>query len=177
MKTLFKSIVTLLFGLMLLCLIWGFFLESKWEIQVTHSIKAGPADIFPYLNSLREWPNWTIWNRRQYPDLKVRFEGETSGPGAIQHWDDGNTVGSLRILESDPNRSLSYELTMEADSIQMQGKFVLQPLSNATEVRWTLAGDSGANPIARLMMLAYKPVIAEDLATNLQQLEKMLIQR
>ena len=176
MKKLFKGFITLLFGLMLLGLIWGFFLESKWEIGVQQSINSDPATIFPQLNSLRQWPTWTVWNSNNYPEMRMSYEGEEYGPGAIQRWDDGHTQGIIRITASEPNRSISYHLSMDEESIQMDGEFLLQYRGDATDVQWRLSGDSGKNPIARLMMLAYKPVIQADLETNLRQLRDKLSQ-
>jgi hypothetical protein len=176
MKKFFKGLITLLFGLMLLGLIWGFFLESSWKIQVSQPIKAEAAVIYPYLNTLREWPSWTVWNNKKYPDLVINYEGETSGIGAIQRWDDGHTQGIVHIVRSDLNRSIGYELSMAQESIRMQGEIILEPRGDATEVRWLLSGDSGANPIARLLMLAYQPVIESDLKTNLRQLDERIMQ-
>ena len=150
MKKLFKGLITLLFGLMLAGLVWGFF------------------------NTLQQWPTWTVWNSVNYPEMSMNYEGEPSGPGSIQRWDDGHTQGTIRITDTEPNRSVRYQLSMDEDSIQMQGEFLLQSRGDATEVQWRLSGDSGANPIARLMMYAYKPIIKVDLETNLRQLRDKL---
>jgi hypothetical protein len=43
----------------------------------------------------------------------------------------------------------------------------------ATTVSWTLWGDNGSNLIARLMTLAFKPMLKNDLTESLRNLKQL----
>lgn len=165
-----KGFITILLGFLLLGLIWGFFVDPQWEVTVRQEIPAEKTIVFPYLNTLENWPNWTVWNTTNYPDMKMTYEGATSGVGAIQHWNDGGTQGILKITDSITDTFLKYQLNMGNNSIVMHGEFSLVSRGDKTIVTWIVQGNAGSNPIARLMMFAYKPMIEKDLIGSLENL-------
>ncbi|MFV2058635.1 MAG: SRPBCC family protein [Thiohalomonadales bacterium] len=170
----FKIIMSVLLGLVLAILALGFALDPKWEVSSRLQIAADKATIFPYINSLQEWPNWTAWNTKNYPETVNTFEGPPWGVGAIQRWDDGNMQGVIRIIKSKTNKSIRYELSMEQEKINMQGRIHLQARGDKTLLVWQLKGDAGENPLGRIMMFVYKPLIIKDLDEGLQNLKLLL---
>jgi len=63
-------------------------------------IKAKPAEIFPFLNELRNWPRWTDWSRREA--LRFSYAGPAAGVGAVQSWNSRGMEGTMRLLQSVP---------------------------------------------------------------------------
>ena len=170
----FKIIMSILLGLILLVFALGFTLESKWELSSRLQINAEKSTIFPYINSLKQWPNWTAWNKQSYPDTINTFEGPPWGVGATQYWDDGSMKGVIKITQSKVDKSIRYNLSMDQDEINMQGRIHLEKRGDNTLVVWQLKGDAGENPLGKLMMFVYKPMLEKDLSEGLQNLKTLL---
>lgn len=148
--------------------------NSKWQVEVSQQINASPARIFPLINTLNKWPEWTVWNKTSHPNLQMTYEGESKGKGAIQIWLEGNNKSRLEIVASEPDRFVEYQLNMGNTLFLMNGEIRLTPSAAGTLVSWKVRGDSGPNLIARLMMLAFKPMIKNDLNGGLSKLRTIL---
>ena len=169
-----KVTITIILGLLLVTLALGFTLEPKWETSSRLQIPASKDNIFPYINTLRKWPDWTAWNKNNYPNIVNTFDGAPSGIGAVQQWDDGSSDGMITITDSKPGQSIMYTLSMEQGQISMQGRIHLQARGDNTLVVWQLSGDAGNNPIGKIIMYIYKPIIAKELTAGLENLKLIL---
>jgi len=169
-----KVTITMVLGLLLVTLALGFTLESKWETSSRLQISSSKDAIFPYINTLSKWPDWTAWNKQNYPNNVNTFDGAASGIGAIQQWNDGSSDGVITIIDSILNQSTMYSLSMEQGQITMQGRIHLQARGDNTLVVWQLSGDAGDNPLGKIMMYIYKPIITRELTTGLNNLKSML---
>jgi len=74
--------------------------------QIT--IAAPAAAIFPRVNDLRQWDDWSPWAKLD-PNAKISFEGPLAGPGAMFHWSGNDKVGAgtMTITESKPNERIA----------------------------------------------------------------------
>jgi hypothetical protein len=74
-------------------------------------IVAPPDKIFPYVNDLTRYRQWSPWEDKD-PDMKRRFDGPAAGKGAAYEWA-GNSdvgVGRMEIVESAPPTKVVYDL-------------------------------------------------------------------
>ena len=70
-------------------------------------IAAPAAAVFPYVNDLRQWDDWSPWAKLD-PNAKISFEGPAAGSGAMFHWSGNDKIGAgtMTITESKPNERL-----------------------------------------------------------------------
>src|SRR5262245_8881571 len=73
-----------LFALLLALL--GFLLPSKYRVSRSVMIEAGPDAVFPLVNRLSRWPEWTAWTTNRDPSMVYVHQGAPEGVGAVQTW-------------------------------------------------------------------------------------------
>ena len=150
---------------------------GKWQIQVTQHINAPAGEIFPYVNTLKKWPEWTVWNQTNHPSVQMTYQGADAGPGAIQIWHEGSNKGVLEITGNAPNQFVEYRLNMGSGLFFMNGRITLGESQQGTLVTWKLWGDNGSNLIARLMTLAFNSTMKKDLTDSLSNLQRLFTQQ
>src|SRR5215210_6903923 len=84
--------------------------SRKYRVVRRALIRARPQQIFPLINDLRNWPRWTAWSKRE--KMHLSYEGEPAGVGAIQNWKTSSMEGTLRIVQSQPDSRIAYDLSM-----------------------------------------------------------------
>ncbi len=162
-----SSIAALLAAL----LAWGVLMDSKWRVERSVEIAEAPGPVFAYVSILRNWPEWTAWGIDDYPGLQYEFSGPDWGVGATQRWHDGGMQGELRIRGFQPGEYLEYDLTMNPGDIQLRGSLRIRAVGEGSELTWSCWGDSGDNPIDKLKLRFYAPLIGRDLSTGLANLQ------
>ena len=130
-------------GILSLFLLIGLLLPGTWHAEADTLLSATPASIFPYLNRLEAWKEWT-----PFPESGLEGFGAVEGPGAGVRWGDpAYGSGEARILESVPNRRVDYEVRIESGRLLIRGRITLEPEGDETRVRWVEEGDFGWNPL------------------------------
>ena len=139
----------LLIGLVLLVaafatVVW--FQPDDYRLTRSTVIAAPASAIFPYVNDLRHWEDWSPWAKLD-PNAKVSFEGPLAGPGAMFHWSGNDKVGAgtMTITESKPNERIAtrtdftrpFEGTSNADFVFWQRG---DPSQVTTQVTWSMSG-------------------------------------
>lgn len=131
----------------------GLMMPSQWRVERTVTVAAPISVVFPLINDLRRWPDWTAWDEAQDPSLRRQFgEGPTAGAGATMRWV-GDEVGEgrLTIAESVPGRKVGYDLQLEHGGLLARGTIVLVPAQDGVRVTWSTEGELGWSPLERLM--------------------------
>src|SRR4051794_6277183 len=74
-------------------------------------ISAPPVIVFPHVNDLHKWQEWSPWARLD-PNAKSTFEGPPGGVGAIFRWDGNMQVGagSMKVIESHASDLVKFQL-------------------------------------------------------------------
>jgi len=153
-------------------LVFPFFLRRRPRVERRITILARPPDIFPFLNDLRNWPLWTEWNRRETIDYEY---GTTSaGAGAEQVWASGRMSGVMRIVKSERDERIDYELAMGDGAYQLVGRIELHPDGACTRLVWKCAWDLAKNPYRRYFDLALRWIIRRDFAAGLENLKALI---
>lgn len=157
--------------LLVALLAWGLMMDSRWRVERSVEVAAAPGPVFAYVSILRNWPEWTAWNPKEYPDMEHEFSGPDWGVGAIQRWHDDGMQGELQVTEFQPGEYLEYMLKMEPGGIRLRGSLRIEPAGTGSRLHWSCWGDAGDNPIDRLKMRLYTPMIGRDFSAGLGNLQ------
>ena len=153
-------------------LVFPFFLRRRPRVERRITILAPPAAIFPFLNDLRNWPLWTAWNRRD--EIDYAYGPATTGEGAEQRWASRHLSGVIRILKSDSDERVDYELAMGDGAYQLLGRLELHPDGACTRMVWKCTWDRATNPYRRYLDLAMRWMIRRDFAASLENLKALV---
>lgn len=152
-------------------LVWGLMLDSQWRVERSVEIAEAPGPVFAYVSLLRNWPEWTAWNPKAYPNMRHEFSGPDWGVGATQRWHDRGMQGELHVTEFRPGEYLEYELQMEPGNIRLRGSLRIEAVDNGSRLSWSCWGDAGDNPFDKLMVRVYSPMIGRDFGAGLANLQ------
>ncbi len=169
---LLKTLVIALLLLMLMVVVAGMFMDSQWQVERRGRVTAPVAKVYEYISTIRQWSEWTAWNKEAYPQMQLTYSGPDTGVGARQTWHDGAMGGFVEITAVVPGQSLDYVVNMDSGTHAMQCRLAVEPAGEAATVIWRCSGDSGGNPLDRLMMAAYKPMIGRDFEIGLARLQQ-----
>ena len=120
-----RPIMRLILGLCALAVILAVVaLALPGHVTVARSvvINAPEPVIFPYLNNLHRFGDWSPWAARD-PQLTVAYSGPEQGKGAKVEWTSNKPsvgAGSVEIVESSPNRHIDLVLQL-GESIAVFG--------------------------------------------------------
>ena len=87
----------------------GFFCPEHWEVEVHTTIDAAPEEIHPFIEDLRQWPEWTAWG----DEFSFTFEGAEKGVGAIATSTGGGSNVRWEITASDPQKGVWFDELLE----------------------------------------------------------------
>ena len=86
---------------------------DTFHVQRSSNIKAPPAKIFPLINDLHSWAQWSPYEKLD-PAMRKTHSGEPSGKGAVYAWE-GNMkagAGSVEIADTVPPSRVHIDLHM-----------------------------------------------------------------
>jgi hypothetical protein len=153
-------------------LVFPFFLRRRPRVERKLTILAPPEAIFPLLNDLQRWPEWTAWGSTG--EMSYTFEEVTAGQGAQQKWETGRMEGVMRIVRSEPNARIDYELEINPGNYLIRGRFDLAKDGLCTRVSWRCVWDLAANPYLRYADLFFQWMIGRDFVQGLAQLKELV---
>ena len=107
------------------------------------TIAAPPSAVFPYVNDLHKWQDWSPWAKLD-PNAKATFGGPQAGTGAVFSWSGNNEVGEgkMTIAESKPDdyvkMNIDFAKPFAGTSV---AEFQLKPEGAGTNVTWSMTGE------------------------------------
>ncbi len=119
------------------------------------TLAAAPSAVFPYLNDLHKWQDWSPWAKLD-PNAKVTFEGPTSGVGSAFAWAGNREIGEgkMTIVASEPDTGVKMKIDFAkpfaSNSI---AEFKLKPDGAGTNVTWSMTGKR--HFLARAMCIVF----------------------
>jgi len=155
-------------------LVFPFFLRRRPRVERRITILAPPSAIFPLLNDLRNWPLWSAWGEGE--EMRLAYGETVSGVGAEQRWQGRRMEGVMRILKSETDERIDYEVEINDGAYQIVGRIDLQPDGACTRLVWKCAWDRAENPYRRYFDLLLRWMIRRDFARGLANL-KALVER
>ena len=161
--------------LVLLLAAVAFALPQHITVARSSVINAPESDVFPYVNSLRRFNQWSPWAARD-PNTKYVFSGPDEGKGAHMVWHSDNPdIGSgvQEIVESQPNTLVRVRLEFGAMG-KASTAFRLEPSGAGTRVVWVFDTDVGNNPLQLWMGQMFEFWIGQDYEDGLERLKKLV---
>jgi hypothetical protein len=153
----------------------GLRMPTQWRVERSVVVAAPATTVFPLINDLRRWQEWTTWNDAADPSVERTFAaGPTAGAGAAMSWA-GDEVGegNLTIAESVPGRMIRYDLQLEQDGFESRGAIVLEAAREGVVVKWSTEGELGINPLLRLMGPWIEDAVGSDFDHGLAGLKRV----
>jgi hypothetical protein len=133
-------------------------------------INAPEHAIYPYLDNLRRFPDWSPWSARD-PKMKVNFSGPPEGKGAKIEWaseEPSIGAGSMEIIETNPSHSL--KVAANYNGLEGTSSYVLAPSGAGSKVTWTFGYDTGSSPFKRWKALMLDGFIGAEYTVGLDNL-------
>jgi Polyketide cyclase / dehydrase and lipid transport len=153
-------------------LVAPFFLQRRPRVERKITICATPEAIFPLLNDLQAWPGWTAWAATE--EMSYSYGAVTVGAGAEQKWQTPRMDGELRIIRSEPNSRIDYELEIDGGASLIRGRLDLIQDGLCTRVSWRCVWELAKNPYMRYGDLFCQWMIGRDFSVGLEQLKTLV---
>ena len=147
-----RPIMRLILGLGALAVILlgvAFVLPQDVTIARSVVINAPESAVFPYLNNMHSFANWSPWAARD-PQLTVAYSGPEQGKGAKVEWTSSKPsvgTGSMEIVESTPNRHI--DLAVNFNGLDGTSYYEVVPSGSGSKVTWGFGYKSGTSPLKR----------------------------
>ena len=112
-------------------------------------INAPESALFPYLNDLHNFKDWSPWKKRD-PDLDIAYSGNEKGKGAAIAWTSQKKsvgTGSMEITESEPNRRIGMDVNL--NGLEGTSAFELAPAGSGSKLTWNFGFETGSSPLKR----------------------------
>ena len=150
-------------------------LPRGYDFQQSVEIKAPADKIFPYLNSLKKWPQWSQqFNTKKIDGLVIKYSGKEEGPGAAQTWTEIRGSGKLWITESNPSESLTYDAEFHSFP-KMSSNFTLDSAGEEkTIVTWRSTGQLPRTPLYGLMAPIFGTQMGYEYEKSLAALKELV---
>lgn len=150
------------------------FQPGTFNYASSRVIAAPAATVFPYVNNLRKFNEWSPWKDMD-PNAKIVFSGPESGIGASFSWSGNDKVGEGKetIVQSFKNQYVELRL----DFIKpVPGTntvtFELAQEGNGTRVTWGMRGRKNFMMKAMGMVVDCKKMMTDIFDQGLENLEK-----
>lgn len=171
------ALARLLFRVLLILLILlaviGLLLPSAASVERSIVINAPAGEIFPHLNSMREFHEWSPWADID-PDTVYQFDGPESGIGSRMSWQSGDAQvgrGSQEIIDSIDDQRVDMRLEF-GDQGDGSAAFLLEPEGPATtRLRWQFRTVFGWDLFGRYVGLMLDSMIGSAYDKGLRELK------
>ena len=119
------------------------FQAKQFRVERSRDIAAPVGDIFPLVNDLNKFNEWSPWAKLD-PDAKAVFSEQTEGVGASFSWEGNYEVGkgSMTNIESRPNELIRFRMDfLEPMEATDTAEFTFHPQNDGTKVTWAIYGE------------------------------------
>ncbi|HCR04060.1 MAG TPA: hypothetical protein DIU18_02595 [Gemmatimonadetes bacterium] len=129
--------------LLMLALLIGFLLPSRWDVERSAVVSAPPAAVFPWLDNPQRWDQWAPLG-----EVIATFSGPPRGAGASRRWTHPEVGdGVFTILSTILDREVRYRVEVQGGRMVTEGTLRLSVEGTGTRVTWQEQGDFGRNPL------------------------------
>jgi hypothetical protein len=150
-------------------------LPSNYRVERSLIIRTKAENVFPLINNVKRWPEWSAWNTEMDPTLVFSYEGPEEGVGAVSKWEGKKAgQGMMTLTESDPAKGIKYELSFEHGRYVSRGWVSLLPAGTDTKVLMGFGGELSRNPMDRIFGLFMEKMVGPDFEKGLAKLKKQL---
>ena len=170
-------VMRLALGLVVLALVFvavAFALPNQITVSRSVVINAPEAAVFPYLNNLHAFKDWSPWAERD-PNVRVSYSGPETGKGASLSWASEQASvgrGSMQIAESDPNRRI--DLGVDYNGLEGTAFYTIAPAGSGSKVTWGFGHETGTSPIKRWRGLMLDGFVGSEYQVGLENLKEKI---
>ena len=137
-------------------------------------INAPEPAVFPYLNNLHQFSEWSPWQLRD-PQLAVSYSGPEQGKGAQIQWTSkvpsvGNS--NMEISASEPSRHI--DLAVNFNGLEGTSAYDIAPSGSGSKVTWSFGYDSGTSPLKRWKALMLDGFVGAEYQAGLNRLKEKI---
>ncbi|WP_288130377.1 SRPBCC family protein [Microbulbifer sp.] len=153
----------------------GFLFPRVVTTERSVYIAEPPAVVFPYVNDLRKFNQWSPWFQID-PETQYSYDGFAEGVGSSMKWksDDPNVgAGAMAITASEPYSRVAMDLDFGSQGTA-RSEFQLQPQGSGTNITWSFSSEMGAGPIARWIGLMVSRMVGASYEQGLQKLKTVV---
>ncbi|MGC3991961.1 MAG: SRPBCC family protein [Chthoniobacteraceae bacterium] len=117
------------------------FRPADFRVSRSITIAAPPAVVFPHVDTLRQWHDWSPWAKAD-PSAVVTFDGPPAGVGASYRWTGKKTgEGTMTTTSSQSDSDVRFRLEfVKPFAATNDVEFSFLPQGNGTVVTWTMTG-------------------------------------
>lgn len=118
-------------------------MPSKVYVERSIVVDAGQAEIFNYLEDLRNFQEWAPWAEID-PNTKYEYVGALKGVGTQMNWHSDNIgmgYGSLWIDSTTPNSEINLKIQLREFAKPADMNFYFTKEGNSTRVTWDFQTD------------------------------------
>jgi len=148
---------------------------SRYRVARSLEIDAPPERVFPLVNDLHRWEEWSPWLRED-PGARTAYEGARAGTGAGFTWSGNAKVGAGRmtITESRPNELVRLRLEfLKPFASTADAKLAVAPSSRGAVVTWSMEGDKNFLAKALHLVMDMDAMIGGKFEEGLAQMKKI----
>lgn len=164
----FVGVVTVLF------VASSFLIPKDYTVERSITINAQPAEVYPFVVDLKEWPKWGVWFKRD-PNMTLNYSGPDRAIGMRSQWTsatEGN--GEMEITQLEHNKRVIYRLYFPDFDMGSTGEVVISEVDSGTQVTWTDKGSVDNNPVNRFFVLFIDDLIGPDFEMGLENLKTLV---
>ena len=146
---------------------------DEFVISRATRISAPLERVFPRVNELRKWEDWSPWAKLD-PGAKNTFEGPAAGVGSAMAWDGNKKVGAgkMTIIESKPSDLIRIKLEfLRPFQATNTAEFNFKPERAQTVVTWSMSGKNNLFFKAFSLLMNFDDMIGKDFEKGLASLK------
>jgi hypothetical protein len=139
------------------------------------AISAPPDKLFPRVNELRKWEDWSPWAKLD-PNATSTFAGAAAGVGAEMAWDGNKKVGAgkMTIIESKPCQRVRIRIDfLRPFAATNLAEFQFQPDDAQTVVIWSMSGKNNFFFKAFSLLMNCDDMVGRDFEKGLASLKEV----
>ncbi|MGC3990080.1 MAG: SRPBCC family protein [Chthoniobacteraceae bacterium] len=151
-------------------LVFPFFLNRRFRVVRRVLVRAHPAQVYPFLSNLKNWPLWipSLGDRVEY----LKYSGDEEGPGAVVSHEGCCCEGKIRIRHVRPDERVAFEI--ESASYEIEGIVSLEPVEEMTRITLVCMWAPRTMPYARYFDLALKLWLKRETTLALTDLQLLV---
>lgn len=149
---------------------------DSFRVERSASMNAPPEKIFPYIEGLKRWIEWSPYEGRD-PEMKRTYSGAESGKGAVYEWDGNKNVGTgrMEILNSTPPNKVVIKLDfLKPFEGHNTAELTVEPKGGQTIVTWAMYGPSTFMTKLIGTFMDMDDMIGRDFAAGLAKLKTVV---
>ena len=147
-------------------------LPAHVTVARTVVINAPESAVFPYVNNLHRFADWSPWKLRD-PQLAITYGGPEEGKGALIQWTSQKpSIGTGNMQISDSNLNRSVELAANFNNLEGTSSFEIAPSGSGSKITWSFGYDTGSSPLKRWKALMLDGFIGSEYRAGLDRLKE-----